>query len=108
MADDLYIAADERARDARRAGLQAKKDEQPLNTTRSYASKQREWKARLLPSPLQLVPHAARCPGRLSAQLAGRRARHARQARGLAEGGHPLAARKDPVEVGAVAIRKVE
>ena len=44
--DDLYTAADERARDARRAGLQAKKDEQPLNTTRSYASKQREWKAR--------------------------------------------------------------
>ena len=42
MTDDLYIAADERARDARRAGLQAKKDEQPLNTTRSYASKQRE------------------------------------------------------------------
>lgn len=53
MTDDLYIAADERARDARRAGLQAKKDEQPLNTTRSYASKQREWKARCLSlSPL--------------------------------------------------------
>jgi hypothetical protein len=53
MTDDLYIAADERARDARRAGLQAKKDEQPLNTTRSYASKQREWKARRLSfSPL--------------------------------------------------------
>ncbi len=48
MTDDLYVAADERARDARRAGLQAKKDEQPLNTTRSYASKQREWKARCL------------------------------------------------------------
>jgi hypothetical protein len=48
MTDDLYIAADERAREARRAGLQAKKDEQPLNTTRSYASKQREWKARCL------------------------------------------------------------
>ena len=42
--DNLYIAADERARDARRAGLQARKDEQPPNTTRSYASKQREWK----------------------------------------------------------------
>jgi hypothetical protein len=42
---------DERARDARRAGLEAKKDEQPLNTTRSYASKQREWKARLSPPP---------------------------------------------------------
>lgn len=53
MADDLYTAADERARDARRAGLQAKKDEQPLNTTRSYASKQREWKVR---SP-SLPPH---------------------------------------------------
>jgi hypothetical protein len=45
--DDLYIAVDERARDARISGLQAKKDEQSLNTTRSYASKQREWKARL-------------------------------------------------------------
>lgn len=55
MADDLYIAADERARDARRAGLQAKKDEQPLNTTRSYASKQREWKARLPPFSLYYV-----------------------------------------------------
>ena len=42
MAANLYIAADERARDARRAGLQAKKDEQPANTARSYASKQRE------------------------------------------------------------------
>jgi hypothetical protein len=45
MSDDLYIAADERAREARRAGLQAKKDEQPANTARSYLSKQREWKA---------------------------------------------------------------
>ena len=52
--DDLYIAADERARDARRAGLQARKDEQPLNTTRSYASKQREWKARRLSLSLSL------------------------------------------------------
>ena len=34
MADDLYTAADERARTARRAGLQAK------NTARSYMSKQ--------------------------------------------------------------------
>lgn len=42
MTDNLYIVTDERARDARRAGLQAKKDEQPLNTTRSYVSKQRE------------------------------------------------------------------
>jgi hypothetical protein len=46
MADERYTAADERAHAARRAGLQAKKDEQPLNTTRSYAAKQREWKAR--------------------------------------------------------------
>ncbi|XP_044722252.1 centromere DNA-binding protein complex CBF3 subunit [Hirsutella rhossiliensis] len=44
-ADDSYTAADERARAARRAGIQAKKDEQPANTTRSYAAKQREWKA---------------------------------------------------------------
>ncbi|KAK4102679.1 hypothetical protein N658DRAFT_506287, partial [Parathielavia hyrcaniae] len=44
MADDLYAAADERAREARRAGLQAKKDEQPANTARSYLAKQREWK----------------------------------------------------------------
>ncbi|XP_044714726.1 PIF1-like helicase domain-containing protein [Hirsutella rhossiliensis] len=45
-ADDSYTAADERARAARRAGIQAKKDEQPANTARSYAAKQREWKAR--------------------------------------------------------------
>ncbi|KNB04687.1 hypothetical protein FOXG_06734 [Fusarium oxysporum f. sp. lycopersici 4287] len=38
-ADDSYTAADERARAARRAGLQAKKDEQPANTARSYAAK---------------------------------------------------------------------
>ncbi|XP_044722101.1 centromere DNA-binding protein complex CBF3 subunit [Hirsutella rhossiliensis] len=44
-ADDSYTAADERARAARRAGIQAKKDEQPANTARSYAAKQREWKA---------------------------------------------------------------
>jgi hypothetical protein len=47
MADNLYTAADKREREARRAGLQAKKDEQPLNTARSYASKQREWKVRM-------------------------------------------------------------
>jgi hypothetical protein len=46
MADTSYATADERARDARRAGLQAKKDEQPANTARSYRSKQEEWKAR--------------------------------------------------------------
>ena len=51
MSDDLYTAADERAREARRAGLQAKKDEQPANRARSYLSKQREWKARDHPPP---------------------------------------------------------
>jgi hypothetical protein len=52
MADVAYTAADERLRDARRAGLQAKKDEQPANTARSYRSKQEEWKARgPLPPP---------------------------------------------------------
>jgi hypothetical protein len=56
MADDLYIAADARAREARRAGLQAKKDEQPANTTRSYASKQREWKVAALCPPPSLSP----------------------------------------------------
>jgi hypothetical protein len=56
--DDLYIAVDERARDARISGLQAKKDEQSLNTTRSYASKQREWKARLSP-PALLSPFSS-------------------------------------------------
>ena len=45
MADNsAYADAEERAWDTRRAGLQAKKDEQPLNTTRSYAAKQREWR----------------------------------------------------------------
>jgi len=39
---DQYLAADERSRDARRAGLQTMKDEQPQNTARSYAAKQRE------------------------------------------------------------------
>jgi hypothetical protein len=50
-ADDPYTAADERARAARRAGLQAKRDEQPANTTRSYTAKQREWKVRPVPFP---------------------------------------------------------
>jgi hypothetical protein len=44
IANDLYFAADERACEACRASLQAKKDEQLLNTAQSYASKQREWK----------------------------------------------------------------
>ncbi len=43
--DTAYTAAQERARETHRAGLQAKKDEQPLNTTRSHAAKQREWRA---------------------------------------------------------------
>jgi hypothetical protein len=42
MADDSYMAADKRACEAWRAGLQAKKKEQLVNTTRSYTSKQRE------------------------------------------------------------------
>ncbi|RKL06066.1 hypothetical protein BFJ70_g17062 [Fusarium oxysporum] len=58
-ADDSYTTADERARAARRAGLQAKKDEEPANTARSYAAKQREWKARL-------VPYASGCGRRLT------------------------------------------
>lgn len=44
MADGSYAAAEGRAREARRAGLQARKDEQPANTARSYAAKQREWR----------------------------------------------------------------
>ena len=55
-ADDSYTAADERARAARRAGLQAKKDEQPANTARSYAAKQREWKVRPPDRPLPFPP----------------------------------------------------
>jgi hypothetical protein len=46
MADGLYAAANTRAQEARQAGLQAKKDEQPANTARSYRSKQQEWRAR--------------------------------------------------------------
>jgi hypothetical protein len=82
---DPYLAADERARNARRAGLQAKKDEQPQNTARSYASKQQEWKVSPPPFssragqltlwPVELVPDAARCCGRLLVELAGRGAR---------------------------------
>ena len=45
---DYYLAAEERASAARRAGLQAKKDEQPHNTARSYLAKQREWKVSYL------------------------------------------------------------
>lgn len=64
---DQYLAADERAREARRAGLQAKKDEQPHNTARSYAAKQREWKVRRADIPLPLYPSPllpSRPPGR--------------------------------------------
>jgi hypothetical protein len=46
VADDRYVAADERARDDHRAGPQAKKAELPLTTMRSCASKQLEWKPR--------------------------------------------------------------
>ncbi|KAK4217014.1 hypothetical protein QBC37DRAFT_415804 [Rhypophila decipiens] len=42
--DILYTAAEERAHIARTAGLQAKRDEQPKNTMRSYASKQKQWR----------------------------------------------------------------
>jgi hypothetical protein len=82
MADVAYTAADERLRDARRAGLQAKKDEQPANIARSYRSKQEEWKARgplplppplpyiraygLIRSSIDLVPDAAGGPRRLA------------------------------------------
>jgi len=45
MADGLYAAAEGCAQEARRAGLQARRDEQPANTTRSCAAKQREWRA---------------------------------------------------------------
>ena len=63
-ANDSYTAADERARAARRAGLQAKKDEQPANTARSYAAKQREWKARPpdRPLPFPLPPVQVESP----------------------------------------------
>ncbi len=50
MADLAYAVADERARAARSAGLQARKDEQPVNTTRSYRAKQEEWKASRSPN----------------------------------------------------------
>ena len=59
-ADDSYTAADERARTARRAGLQAKKDEQPANTARSYAAKQREWRVCLLRPAGPVVPSSFR------------------------------------------------
>jgi len=45
MADGLYAAAEGRAQETRRAGLQAKKDKQLANTIRSYALKQRKWRA---------------------------------------------------------------
>ena len=76
MASALYAAADERAREAYRAGLQAKKDEQPANTTRSYASKQREWK--VPPLCIPCAPrtrdwHADTCPRTSAMCRAGRR-----------------------------------
>jgi hypothetical protein len=61
MADNLYTAAEKRALEARRAGLQARKDEQPLNTARSYALRQREWKVRapVSPSPAPFLRYAS-------------------------------------------------
>lgn len=59
MSSDLHITDDEREREARRAVLQAKKDEQPVNTARSYASKQREWK--VPPSDPRWPPPFLRC-----------------------------------------------
>jgi hypothetical protein len=71
-ADDSYTAADERACAARRAGLQAKKDEQPANTARSYAAKQREWKARPPAGPpLSVGDH--KCEATKSVARCGRR-----------------------------------
>lgn len=60
---DKYTAAAERGFEARKAGLQAKKDEQPANTARSYLAKQREWIVSALrlppfPSPLYLYSKA--------------------------------------------------
>jgi hypothetical protein len=58
-ADIAYAAADERARTARTAGLQAKRDEQPKNTMRSYASKRKQWREWCLtprPGPDLLIP----------------------------------------------------
>jgi hypothetical protein len=53
---DKYTAAAERGFEARKAGLQAKKDEQPANTARSYLAKQREWiVSALRPLPLSLL-----------------------------------------------------
>jgi hypothetical protein len=80
MADVAYTAADERLRDARRAGLQAKKDEQPANTARSYRSKQEEWKARgppPLPPSLPLIYTGVRANTFLCRPGAGRRGRPA-------------------------------
>jgi hypothetical protein len=78
---DCYLAAEERAREARRAGLQAKKDEQPANTARSYAAKQREWRVSLnkrTPSSvlvynyIEMVSCTPCSRGRLFVYLAGR------------------------------------
>ena len=78
MADVAYTAADERLRDARRAGLQAKKDEQPANTARSYRSKQEEWKARgPLPPPPPYMYTGVRANTPLYRPGAGRRGRPA-------------------------------
>lgn len=90
---DKYTAAAERGFEARKAGLQAKKDEQPANTARSYLAKQREWiVSALRPPPFpfsslsivrlmwatEVVRDAACRTGRDPLYLAGRRARDAR------------------------------
>ncbi|KAK3906347.1 hypothetical protein C8A05DRAFT_29789 [Staphylotrichum tortipilum] len=104
MADSsAYAAAEERAGDARRAGLQAKKEEQPLNTTRSYAAKQREWRTwcstpRAAPDgTLSTWPDGELVtPDKLSAWLSEdillRRVKVPKRKKGRAAGGRPLPA----------------
>jgi hypothetical protein len=55
MEDDSWVAADSRAGEARRASLQAKKEEQPA-TKRSYIAKQKEWRG---PVPELMALHIA-------------------------------------------------
>ena len=73
MADVSYAVADQRAREARQAGLQAKNDEQPANTARSYRSKQEEWRVAAPPSPSFFCPdlgaNPAYRPGAISRAL---------------------------------------
>ena len=55
----------------------------------------------LIRSSIDLVPDAAGGPRRLALQLAGRRARDARQARGLAQGGYTPPPRPRPPATGS-------